>query len=213
MRRGHDRLLRALLHWTAVTTLVFWLALIRSAFDGSTYVWALGGGIGGRGLQGDLWVLLLGTAYAITLLWLGWRGARQPFHWMLLAWHLALAAGVTYLAVTRPDGFTFRGDTLGLEFSLAFLGPILFGGFALLAIHWVIRDLRSRDARPVTWTKENRNRALLLLALIPVQFVLLRFGEPHGTTDAIGVVVTIVQWLGWGWAVKPAGAPAIDRSD
>ena len=28
-----------------------------------------------------------------------------------------------------------------------------------------------------------------------MQLVLLRVGEPHGTTDQIGVLVTIAQWF------------------
>jgi hypothetical protein len=35
----------------------------------------------------------------------------------------------------------------------------------------------------------------IALGLLPIQFVLLRFGEPHGTTDQIGVILTIAQWL------------------
>ncbi|GAB4526604.1 MAG: hypothetical protein Kow00133_15470 [Amphiplicatus sp.] len=33
------------------------------------------------------------------------------------------------------------------------------------------------------------------LAILPVQFALLRFGEPHARTDEIGVILTIAQWL------------------
>jgi hypothetical protein len=36
-----------------------------------------------------------------------------------------------------------------------------------------------------------------------VQFLLLQFGEPHGTTDQIGVVITILQWLLVGAALRP----------
>jgi hypothetical protein len=34
-----------------------------------------------------------------------------------------------------------------------------------------------------------------LAALLPMQLVLLRVGEPHVTTDQIGVLVTIAQWF------------------
>jgi hypothetical protein len=37
-----------------------------------------------------------------------------------------------------------------------------------------------------------------------VQFVLLRFGEPHGITDQVGVLATIVQWLLVGRALRAA---------
>jgi hypothetical protein len=31
--------------------------------------------------------------------------------------------------------------------------------------------------------------------MLPLQFVLLRFGEPHGLRDQVGVVLTMLQWL------------------
>jgi hypothetical protein len=199
-----DRLLRALLHWTALTTIIFWLPLVRSVFDGASYAWALGGALGGRGLQGDLWLPALGVTFALATLWLGWRGARPPFRWLLLGWHLLLGAGATYLAVKHGDQFTFRGDTLGIDVSLAVIGPLLFGGFALAAVLWVVRDLISgrRPAAP-PWTLANRYLLGGLVALLPLQFVLFRFGEPNGRTDEIGVLVTIVQWLLLGLALRP----------
>jgi len=36
---------------------------------------------------------------------------------------------------------------------------------------------------------------LALAALLPLQLVLLRVGEPHGTPDQIGVLITIAQWF------------------
>jgi hypothetical protein len=35
-----------------------------------------------------------------------------------------------------------------------------------------------------------------------MQFVLLRFGEPHGLTDQAGVILTVLQWLLLGWALR-----------
>ena len=86
-----DRILVALLAWTSLTTLVFWLPLVRGAFDGTSYQWALGR-LGGAGVGGDYWLPVLGSAFAIATLTLGWRGARPPFHWLLLAWHALLTA-------------------------------------------------------------------------------------------------------------------------
>jgi hypothetical protein len=198
-----DRLLRALLAWTALTTLMFWLPLVRSVMDGESYEWGFMG-LSGRGLHGDLWFPALGAALAFAIRWLGWRGARMPFHVLLLLWIVPVGAGATWQSVAHPDDFRFRGDTLGVDIPLAPVGILFFGGFAALAVFWVIRDLRSgrrREASP--WTRANTVLTAALVALLPVQFLLLQFGEPHGTTDQIGVVITILQWLLVGAALRP----------
>ena len=194
-----DRLLKAILIWTMITLLIVWLPLVRGFMDGESYQWGNSFGefqIGGRGLHGDYWVLLVQAAFGITLLYLGWRGAQQPFHWLLLLWHVLLGVQATVNAFSFPEEYRFRGDTLGVDISLAWLGPLLFGGFALLSVLWVIRDLRSdREKAIPEWNHTNRILLLLAISLLPIQFVLLRYGEPHGTTDQIGVILTMLQWL------------------
>lgn len=61
-----DRLLRWLLAWTAFTKVVFWLATLRGAFDGTSYQWGLFG-FGGRGVDGAYWLPVLGSAFALLL--------------------------------------------------------------------------------------------------------------------------------------------------
>src|ERR1044072_6355926 len=57
-----DRLLQGLLLWTALTTLVFWLPLVRGLFDGVTYQWG-GFGFSGRGTDGDYWFVAGASAF------------------------------------------------------------------------------------------------------------------------------------------------------
>lgn len=201
-----DPILRVLLAWTALTTMIFWLPLVRSFLDGDTYEWSFFG-FGGHGLHGDLWFPALGVALALAIRGLGWRGARMPFHALLLLWVVPLGAGAVWLSITQPEDFRFQGDTLGVDVSLAPAGILLFGGLAALAVFWVIRDLRSgrrREALP--WMRTNKVLGFALLALLPIQLVLLPFGEPHGTTDQIGVVLTILQWMLIGAALRPRAA-------
>jgi len=87
-----DRLLKALLFWTACTFIAFWLPAVRGLFDGPTYTWGNVGGLGGSGTSGDYWFPVLGSIAAIVILYLGWRGARQPFAWLLAQWGLLNAA-------------------------------------------------------------------------------------------------------------------------
>jgi hypothetical protein len=187
-----DRLLRGLLAWTAVTTLVFWLPTVRGAFDGDSYVWGLVG-LGGHGTRGAYWFPLAGTIFALGMQALGWRGTRFPFHLLLAGWHLLIGAGVVYLAVTDPEGFRFQGDTLGIP--------------AVLAVGWGWRDLRRGPGRPAPpWQSRNRRWLAALVLLLPIQFVLLRFGPPSAASDQIGVLLTIVQWLLVGRALRPYAA-------
>src|SRR5262245_57936657 len=103
-----DRLLRALLIWTSLTTVIFWLPTIRCAFDGPTYEWGFLG-LGGQGVSGDYWFPLLGSGLALLIQFLGWRGARLPFHPLLAGWHLLLAGGAIVATARNPEDFRFQG--------------------------------------------------------------------------------------------------------
>jgi hypothetical protein len=203
-----DRLLRIILGWTAVTMVFVWLPLIRGPMDGPSYLWGTsywGLSVGGSGVSGDYWLLVVQGLVGLSILAIGWRGARPPFHLLLLLWHGVLGSSAVYAALRNPDQYRFRGDTLGIDVSLAWAGPLFFGGFFVLAVLWTLRDRRRRERRIVPpWTRANTSWLAVLLAMLPVQFVLLRFGEVHGLTDRIGVLLTIAQCLLLGRIFRPA---------
>ena len=202
-----DRILKTILIWTMVTTILVWLPLVRGLMDGQSYQWGRtfwGMQFRGSGVGGDYWLLVLQAVFAIALLYLGWRGARQPFHWLLLLWHVPIAVQAFYDSFTSPEDYRFRGDTLGVDVSLAWVGPMLFGGIAILSLFWVVRDLKSKRGKVVVeWSRTNRLFLLLALTLVPIQFVLLRFGVQHGPRDQAGVILTMFQWLVINWAMFP----------
>jgi hypothetical protein len=194
-----DPLLVVILWWTAlIAGVLVWLPLVRGATQGTAYQWALARGIGGRGIGGDYWMLVLGAAFVLSLLYLGWRGGQKPFHWLLLAFHLPLATAVTYAAWTDPGGFRFEGATLGVDLSLAVIGPVLICGAAAAAIFWVVRDLRARRPRgspPWVWTRAARVRLLLVVILVPLEALLFRSGGIESTQNMIGVALVGWQWV------------------
>ncbi|HET6852453.1 MAG TPA: hypothetical protein VFH46_09010 [Pyrinomonadaceae bacterium] len=194
-----DRLLKAILIWTMITMIIVWLPLIRGLMDGDSYEWGnsfWGIQVGGQGVHGQYWLLLLQAIIGIAVLYFGWRGARQPFHWLLLLWHIPLGAQAIYDAISSPEDYRFRGDTLGVDVSLAWVGPLFFGGFALLSVLWVIRDFRrERDTAAPEWKRANYVLLLIAVSLLPIQFLLLRFGEQHGPGDQAGVILTMGQWV------------------
>jgi hypothetical protein len=209
-----DPVLTAILLWTTLLTgILAWLPLVRGAVEGVEYQWVLADGIGGRGTGGDYPGLVLGALFAFVLLYLGRRGVPHPFHAMLLLLHLPLATAVTWAAVTQPESFRFEGASLGIDIPLAWIGPILFDGFALLCLWWVVADLRSRRARrrvPWTWTRAAWIRLGIVAALVPIQVALLR-GELASLREALGVVVTVSQWFVINRAInapRPVASPS-----
>jgi hypothetical protein len=194
-----DRLLKVILILTALTVLTTWLPLIRGLMDGPTYQWGqslFGADFGGKGLGGDYWMLVLQAVIVVPLIYLGWRGARSPFHWLLLLWNVPSTANAFYNAIAFPEDYRFKGDTLGVDVSVAWVAPLFWSVLMLLSIVWIVRDLKRPAERvPVAWTRRNTILLTLVLLLLPVQFGLLRFGEPLSTNDQIGVVLTMIQWL------------------
>ncbi|MCM3872250.1 MAG: hypothetical protein ND895_16335 [Pyrinomonadaceae bacterium] len=199
MPQKPDRLLKAILILTSFSMIVVWLPLIRGVMDGNTYEWGLsflGKNYGGRGLGGQYWLVVLQAVIAVALVYLGWRGARQPFHWLLLAWNSSGAVNAFYNAIYFAEDYRFQGDSLGVNVSVAWVGPLFWTALTLLSILWVVRDLkRSGNKEMPAWTGRNWMLLAITASLLPIQFLLLRFGEPHGTRDQIGVILTMVQWL------------------
>src|SRR5262245_43235000 len=122
-------LLRILLLWTSLTTLVFWLPTVRGAFDGASYQWGAFG-FSGMGANGDYWFPVLGSALAVLMLWLGWRGARFPFKILLVGWHTFLAVALSVAVLNDPEGFHIQGDTAGMDIDLSVIGTAFFGIWA-----------------------------------------------------------------------------------
>ena len=57
-------MLRVILWWTAALAgVLVWLPLARGATQGDAYRWALAPGIGGRGMGGDYWMLLIAAVF------------------------------------------------------------------------------------------------------------------------------------------------------
>ncbi|HEY9500585.1 MAG TPA: hypothetical protein VIR01_03010, partial [Pyrinomonadaceae bacterium] len=126
MKTRPDPLLKVILIFTAVTMLAVWLPLIRGVMDGPSYEWGssfLGKDFGGHGVAGDYWFVVAQALIALAIIYLGWRGARQPFHWLLLLWLGSSLVNAIYNAVKFPDDYRLKGDTMGLDVSLAWIAP------------------------------------------------------------------------------------------
>jgi hypothetical protein len=190
--------LNLIMGWTVITAVVVYLPLVRCLMDGDSYRWGMswfGYNFRSSGISGDLWVLVLQAVVVLALLDLGWGGGSRVFPWVLVGWHGLLTGNAVHGAIRDPDGLRFRGDTLGIDVSLTWVAPLLLGAFLLLALYWMLRKTRAADGARRIWTRRNTVLLSLALCVLPVQFVLLRFGEPHATTDEIGVLLTMAQWV------------------
>jgi len=202
-----SRLLRVILIWLAITFITGWLPMIRGAFDGPTYSWGtsyFGKQFSGSGTGGDYWLPVVKSIFAIIVLYLGWRGARIGFLLLALLWQTFGFADALYSSITNPDEFRFKGDTLGVDVSLAWVAPTAYGIFLLLTVIWATRNVRREWIELVLpWSRKNSAWLMFLIALLPVQFVLLHFGKHQSTSDVIGVLITIFQWLFVAKAFRP----------
>jgi hypothetical protein len=209
MKTHPEQLLKVVLIFTAVTMLAVWLPLIRGVMDGPSYEWGtsfLGKDFGGKGIRGDYWFVVLQAILCLATVYFGWRGARQPFHWLLMIWIVPSLISAIYNAIKFPDEYRLRGDTMGLDISLAWIAPGFWLILFLSGLAWMVNDLRKGMEKPMpSWTRRNTISIILAFALLPVQFFLLRSGGGTDSKDQIGVVLTIAQWvlLNFSFASKP----------
>lgn len=167
--------------------------------DGPSYEWGttfFSWHFGGQGLSADYWFLIVKAVLAIALLYAGWRHPSPKTAAALAAWQILLAADTLYGAITDPNGFRFRGDTLGLDISLTWIAPTLATVFAIIAIWW-IREFSRHPIEPYPQPDPRfiNARLWMVVALIPVQWILLRSGHGSDWRDVSGVVLTMLQWL------------------
>lgn len=192
------RLLGVILVWTTATMTMLWLVFIRCLMDGASYEWNatwLGFSFCGKGVGGDYWLMTLVTLFGVSVIYLGWRGASQPFHGLLLLWHASFASDLFYKALESHLQQPTAGSSSMQHITLTWPPPVLAGAFALLALLWVVRDLgRFEPRRAPEWNGRNTSLLALTIGLVPLVFVLLHFGEPQGTSDKLGLALAAVQW-------------------
>lgn len=197
-----DRMMRFALFWFTLTTVIFWLPTVRGAFDGDSYVWGLLG-LGGRGVGGDYLFPVLASLFSIAVIAAGWR-QRTWAYAIIAVWSVLMLVAATVAVAIRGGDIRFRGDTLGVNVSLAWLGPFVFGLAVIVSGLAYLRAYRQPAREVHRWSPVNRRWLATLVTLLPIQFVLLRFGDPASVLDQIGVIITMMQWLFVGRIFRPA---------
>ncbi len=198
-KRWDQRLFAILWGWIAFQTTLPWLVFFRLTFEGDTYRWAteyFGRSFYSAGLARADFLLIYGLLSAnLFLLW-QMRKQKMAFVAPMLVVYLGIFAADALFSLVRGDAIIFQGDTLGVKLDLSYpFFLVQFAAVALAVAWWIgVRDIPSgQGPRPMTRVK--RNIVTACVVFVPVQLSLLIFGEPHGLTDEIGVILTIVQWI------------------
>lgn len=195
--RPRNGLFNFVLFFTAIHFVLVWLPLLRCTFDGATYTWGqsfYGLSIASSGIQVGLLFLVISLVFYLALFYaFYWMENRKTFYALLAGWWLLGFGNLLFELLANGD-IMFHGDTLDVHVSLAaVITPIAIIAAALI-VALIRKDKKLRTTR-TPWGKSNRLAAWIILSPLPLQALLFATGEPHGTTDEIAVVITIVQAL------------------
>ena len=195
--RRRDGIITGLMFLIAFSFLIVWLPLLRSLLDGDTYQWGtsyFGTMISGAGITASLMFLVVQLAFYAVLFWSIFRAKKRMVAYLLtIVWWIHFFGNLLFDIILNGDTM-FHGDTLNVHISISMIVVPLSILAAVLIVLWIRRDLKSHDIE-IQWSRKNKMLALLILGPLPLQAILLRIGEPHATTDEIGVIITILQCL------------------
>jgi len=201
-----QRLFTLLWIWVSFKTLIPWLVFFRLSLEGDSYRWGTqffnwtfySSGFA----RVDFLLIYALLAIGIFLLW-QMRQYRFAVAGPTLTAFLGVLAADAMFQFLRGVPIIFQGDTLGVnvDISIPFYG-LQFVMFLIAIAWWMgVVGLRPAPALPVTGLRKHLIR--ICLFFIPVQILLLVVGEPHGLTDQIGVVGTLLQWSLLAYAFYP----------
>ena len=197
-RKSWDQRLFTLLWiWVSFKTLIPWLVFFRLTLEGDSYRWGnqyFNWTFYSSGFErADFLLIYALLAVGIFLLW-QMRQYRFNVAGPALTTFLGVLAADAMFQFLRGVPIIFQGDTLGVnvDISIPFYG-LQFVMF-LAAIAWWAGVVGTRLAPPAPVAGFRRSLARICLLFIPAQIVLLVVGEPHGLTDQVGVIGTLLQW-------------------
>jgi hypothetical protein len=189
-----DRLHFWIMCWLVFTTLVMPPLVLTRSLVQPTYRWS-NLGFSGTGLRGDFWFVLVIFLFVAAMMWYGWRGARMPFHLLVILWtgtqSILLIKGV----IEHGQRMRFRGDTLGINVWLGWFIPLSVV-FTALAVVWVVRDFRGKRQRvKPAWSRCNVIGLSVAAVLWLVAVVLFRTGPLHSPTNVAAVYCIWAFWI------------------
>ena len=195
--RPNHWLLNITLLFSGFTFMLVWLPLLRCLMDGTSYRWGqmyFNWPLASEGLQVDYLFLVVSLVLYGALFYTSyWWKQRVVFYLLLMWWWVHVIGHLIYQIHIQGDTM-FHGDTLDVHVSLkSIVYPLaILGALLVLAVMYKDQKLPSGQ---ISWGKVNKIRAAVILIPLVLQVFLFSSGQPHGTTDQIGVVIAILQSL------------------
>lgn len=183
--------------WVCFRTLLPWLVFFRLTFEGNSYRWGtsyFGHSFHSSGLDRADFMLVYALLASGLLILFFLREFRFNVAAPLMVGLLATHAADAFFELVAGDPVIFQGDTLGIRMNIS--APFFALSFAMfaLAIAWWMGVRNVAAKRNVSRLTPARKRIVQACVLaVPLQLTLLMSGEPHGTTDQLGVILTILQ--------------------
>lgn len=197
---------RSLLLITCLSMMSTWLPLLRGLFDGPSYRWGntlFGMNFSGKGIDGDFYYVIFHAVVGFGLLYTFYHTHKRVLFYTLLAlWYIPVVGNVCW-TIFAGEGLYFHGDTLGIHLNLGYVVLPIVALLAVWVIWLIVTDLQ--HGKVFKWNRKNNRWLMVVLSMLPVQFILLRTGEPHGLTDKIGVVMALLQVVIFYWVFKGYG--------
>lgn len=190
----------------SITFMIVWLPFIRSLFDGDTYQWGMdyfGLFISGAGITPSFIFLVIQLAlYTLLIIGMYRMANRSLYHVLLGLWWINVFGNLISDIIINGDT-QFHGETMNVHISIAMIVIPL----SLLALLLVLVFIRSESqyklSEPLPWSLRNQKLGIAFLLSLPVVFILLFFGEPHATTDEMGVIIAISHCFYIPFVFKP----------
>jgi len=203
----NQRLFTVLWLWVSFRTLLPWLVFFRLTFEGDSYSWGtnyFGHMFYSSGLaRPDFLLVYALLAAGLVILYL-LHDFRFKLGGALLLLFLGIFAADALYQLLAGEPQVFRGDTLDVTVDLTVVFFILqFGMFAVALAWWAGIRRGVENAQPRALTPKRKIIVKACVIFVPIQLILLIFGEPHGLTDEIGVIGTMLQWALLAYAFYP----------
>ncbi|WP_282079137.1 hypothetical protein [Aquimarina algiphila] len=193
--RSRNNLVNILSLCVGLTFITTWLPLLRALFDGKSYSWGMsyyGISFSGKGLTLDYTILIVfAFLYFLFFYSFNWVKNRLIFYVLIIWWWFHSFGNLLYDIIKNGDT-VFHGDTLNIHVSISTIIIPLAIASMLLVVTIIYKDRKLPNTN-IPWNRLNNIKALIVLSPLVLQMILFVIGEPHGITDSIAVIITIIQ--------------------
>ena len=193
--RKSNGLFNSLMIFSGITFMLVLLPLQRCLFDGSSYSWGqqyFGASFNSTGIESGYFILIpfliLYLAYFYSFYWV----KNRTIFYIMLGWFWIHNFGNLLFDIIKNGDTMFHGDTLNVHISISWIIIPLSILFLIWILATISKDRKMEDVE-IPWSNKNNLKALLILGVLPIQALLYAIGEPHGLTDEISVIITILQ--------------------